>query len=111
MRSLRVKADAKTHRDYMSSFNPGGIPVDFRVGDWVYLIEEKGARLVFVNLDQVRIAQDWFARKTHASTRRSVPPGEHFWQPWHARLPKQFTRRSARPRVLKALQQILSRYS
>ena len=109
MRAARVPADPKQHRDYIAAAQ-GGAPVAFRAGDVVYTLDHRGARLVFISLSQVREARDWFMAKTHPATRAPHPPGEHFWQPWHGRLPKPFLGRAVRPKIVAALDKLLKTY-
>lgn len=114
-RVWREIADPRKHRDFMSVSNPGGVPVakrrDNLVVQWVYLAEIDGTLLQFSGLDQVRECRAYFERKTHPSTRYRAAPVEHCWHHWYCRLPAGIKSLRKRKRVLKALDEILRRWS
>ncbi|RFA26259.1 hypothetical protein CAI21_17420 [Alkalilimnicola ehrlichii] len=113
-RVWREIADPKKHRDFMSSFTEGGIPVeksrDNLVSKWVYLAHVCNFTFQFVSLDQVRECKAYFEQKTHPSTRGPHPPWEHYWHPWYCKLPKGINKGVKRQKVVKVLNEILAKW-
>lgn len=111
----REIADPTRHRDFMSSRVEGGLPVeasrDNLIEKWVYLAEVDGFVFQFSSLAQVHECRNYFAQKIRPSRRDpDHNPHEHYWQPWHGRLPKGMLSEKARTQVLQALDAILQRW-
>lgn len=111
----RETADPAKHRDYMSTYVEGGIPVepsrDNLLEKWIYFTRVDGFDLQFASLDQVRECREYFSQKLHPSGRnREQNPHEHFWHPWFARLPKGMMKTKNRDLVIKAMDAILAKW-
>lgn len=112
----REIADPDKHEDFMSHGHcNGGIPVkkskDNLLQNWVYFAEVEGFTFTFVGLGQVLECKRYFEQKIHPSSIRPDIHLEHYWQSWHDRLPKGITKDKRRKKVLKALQNILDKWS
>ena len=98
----------------MSTYNEGGVPVersrDNLVKKWVYLADVCRFTFQFVSIEQVKECKAYFEKKVHPSTRGGNPPHEHYWHPWYSKLPKGMNKGVKREKVLKALNQILSKW-
>ncbi|MEZ5986131.1 MAG: hypothetical protein R3B94_09285 [Hyphomonas sp.] len=111
----REIADPARHRDFMSSRVEGGLPIeasrDNLIEKWVYLAEVDGFVFQLSSLVQVRECRDYFTLKIRPSGRDpDHNRNEHYWQPWHARLPKGMLSEKARAKVLQAMDAILQRW-
>lgn len=111
----REIADPEKHRDFMSTTVEGGIPIkksrDNLIEKWVYFAKVNDFVFQFADLDQVREARAYFSRKIHPSTmNKNYIPHEHYWHPWYAKLPKGLTKEKNRIKVLKSLDEILSKW-
>lgn len=115
MRVWRENADPEKHRDFMSTRVEGGVPIeasrDSLIEKWVYLAKIDGFTFQFADLEQVRECRDYFASKIHPITREpNHNPHEHYWQTWHARLPKGMNNEKNRVKVIKAMEKILAKW-
>ncbi len=111
----REIVDPDKHEDFMSHGHcNGGIPVkkskDNLLQNWVYFAEVEGFTFTFVGLEQVLECKRYFEEKIHPSSIQPDIHLEHYWQPWHDRLPKGITKDKRRKKVLKALQIILDKW-
>ena len=111
-RIWKEKLDPERHRDFMTGAqDAGGIPVappkDNLIDRWVYFVETSDITLQFHSTDQIRIATDYFSRKTHPSRRKPSIHLEHYWQRWFERLPAGIHKDSRRKKILKALEQAM----
>ncbi len=110
----REIADPGKHRDFMSTTNEGGVPIersrDNLVQKWVYLADVCNFTFQFASIEQVEECVAYFEQKTHPSTIGDHPPYEHYWHPWYCKLPKGITKGANKEKVLKALKQILTQW-
>ena len=111
----REIADPAKHRDYMSTYVEGGIPVEPRadnlVKKWVYFTSVDGFVFQFASLEQVRECRDYFSQKHHPSGRNpNQNPHEHYWHPWFERLPKGMMKEKNRLLVIKAMDAIQEKW-
>lgn len=110
-RIWRGALDPERHRDFMTGAqDAGGRPLDGTSGPYVYFVRECGFTMEFPSLEHVREARDWFADKTHASSRRPGVALEHYWQRWFERLPKGLVGGTKRTRMLAALDRALEEF-
>lgn len=111
----REEADPTKHADFMSNCLEGGLPIskscDNLISKWVYMANVCNFTFQFASLEQVKECKDYFSRKVHPSTIGEHPPFEHYWQQWYCKLPKGINKDKNREKVLKALDQILSKWS
>lgn len=102
----KEKADPTKHRDFMSTYQIGGVPIERSeqlLQQQVYFVKECSFVFCFVNLNQLEEAIDFFSKKTHPARRAYNSGLEHHWQHWSTRLPKGLTANSKREKILKAL--------
>ena len=113
VRIRREIADPRVHKDFFRTWQIGGSVIeptaDNLVTDFVYIIESRGRSMTFVSLEQVAECLKWFKKKVHPSTRRVVLEYD-FYAPWYCRIPREFSRRPNREKVVRALEKILKRY-
>ncbi len=111
----REIADPNKHSDFMSSYVEGGIPVpksrDNLIKKWVYLADVCNFTFQFSCIEQVKECKAYFENKVHPTTRDAHPPYEHCWHPWYSKLPKGINKGVKRQKVIKALNQILKKWS
>ncbi len=109
MARLRKIPYSDHHRDYMSTYNEGGIRPKLPT-EYVFELRIAHTTLIFINKAQLLEAQDFFATIQRPSGRGPNPPFEHYWHIWYARLPKGVLKRSNRTKILKALENGLEEY-
>lgn len=110
----REIAKPRKHTDYMSSRNEGGIQIegsqDNLLEKWVYFAGVNNFVFQFASMEQVLECKNYFSKKIHPSSRESGHDHEHYWHPWHSKLPKGINKRTNREKVLKSLDQIISNW-
>ncbi|KZZ44150.1 hypothetical protein A3759_12310 [Thalassolituus sp. HI0120] len=110
----REIADPKKHIDYMSTRNEGGVPVeasrDNLIEKWVYFADVCNFTFQFASIDQVQECKEYFSKSVHPSTREEGHDLEHYWHPWYSKLPKGINKGVKREKVIKALNNILSKW-
>ena len=101
-------ADPRKHVDFMGDWSMGGIPVrlarDNLLRHKVLFVEVCSFTFQFHSREQLVEAVEFFSRTIHPSSRKPGFIHEHYWHPWHQRLPKGMTARTRRLRVLAALE-------
>ena len=111
----REIADPEKHRDLMSIYSLGGMPVeksrDNLIEKWVYFAEVEGFVFQMIGIEQVEQCKKYFESKVHPSTRAENNGLEHYWQSWECRLPKGIHKDKRRQKVLKRLDEILKKWS
>ena len=109
MPKLRKVRHQEHHRDFMSTWNEGGVSIE-PPPEHVFELMIAGTVLVFVDEKQVREACHFFGEKMRPSGRGGNPPFEHYWHPWFARLPKDVLKRTNREKIWRALRNGIAEY-
>lgn len=115
-RHWKEKLDPNKHRDFMLGHqDAGGFPVvpprNNLLHAWVYFVDVAGFTFQFASTDQIHEALCYFEEKVHPSTREYNNGLEHYWQPWHCRLPPTLKSGAKRTKVVKALKAALFEYA
>lgn len=102
-------SDPDRHVNYMDNWSVGGrsvqSPRDNLLRCRVLLVEVCSFTFQFHSRQQLEDALQFFSRSVHPTSRLPGITSEHYWHPWCHRLPKGFTAKSKRLRILAALQQ------
>ena len=109
--------DPDRHVDFMRTQEVGGAPVHPAppgfVRQPVYLVSVCGFTFQFHSLADLRTCLEHFSRKIHPSSRlpeSQLAPYEHYWQPWHQRLPLRLFEEARRRKVVHALARALAEW-
>nr|WP_086939966.1 hypothetical protein [Thaumasiovibrio occultus] len=110
----RESADPAKHRDFMSTRNEGGVPIegprDNLIEQWVYFAQVADFTFEFVTLEQVAECRRYFMQPVHHSTREQGHSNEHCWHAWYCKLPDGLNKGRTRVKVIKALNAILTKW-
>lgn len=106
--------DAERHRDFMSTYHAGGVPIepprDRLIERRVFFVEAAGFTFQFASLEQIRAALGYFEQRVHSGSRRPGVELEHYWQRWFERLPQWLSEEPRRARVVSALSRALQAF-
>jgi hypothetical protein len=113
-RHWKEPLDPNRHTDFMGDWSVRGRPVDpprdNLLRPWVYFVEVCSFTFQFQSLEQIDECLTHFRAGKRPSDRRPGHEREHYWQPWHQRLPQYLFKASRRGKVVRALEQALSHF-